>query len=380
MPTPPTHSIRSARAASRWLLIPGALLLCGMASVRGTMCAPTYPLEIDVPPRKAPADLRQMVVRDFAPPGWGHGFAQEVRGRLVEEGFVQPVPHGAGAVLEGAVQVSPVRRTPGHVTRQQTVEQNGREVTRNVTTYTVRSQAEVSVSYRLHRGGRLLASDTYGRSFDATAYGSNPNEARANAPTDDAILSSLLLPIVEEVVRDVSPHTVTRELELRIGGHPGLDQGATYMKNGRFEQAFAIWDQVAETAQTAEDRSAALYNMGVVREVRGEYDEAFQMFSEADALTPGDEGIIQALSRAEAAKAEQDVLRGGARTYRLTVRTDPPEARVRIMNIGPRYRDGIRLAPGAYDVLVDAPGYAQHREWIRIEGADEQIDVRLEPR
>jgi tetratricopeptide (TPR) repeat protein len=276
--------------------------------------------------------------------------------------------------------VSRVRRTPGQVTRQQTVEQNGREVTRNVTTYTLRSQAEVSVSYRLRRSGRLLASDTYGRGYDATAYGSNPNEARANAPTDDAIVSSLLRPIVDEVVRDVSPHRVVRELELRIGQHPGLDQGVTYMKNGRFEQAFAIWDQVAEAAQTAKDRSAALYNMGVIREVRGEYDEAFQMFSEADALTPGDETIIQALSRVEEAKAERDVLGGRAGTVRLTVRTDPPDARVRIMNIVPRYQDGIRLAPGSYDILVDAPGYTAHREWIRVGSGDEQIDVRLEPR
>jgi len=36
----------------------------------------------------------------------------------------------------------------------------------------------------------------------------------------------------------------------------------------------------------------------------------------------------------------------------LTVRTDPPDARVRVLNIKPRYHDGIRLAPGSYRTIL----------------------------
>ena len=39
----------------------------------------------------------------------------------------------------------------------------------------------------------------------------------------------------------------------------------------------------------------------------------------------------------------------------FTVRTGPPDARVQIMNIGPRYEPGIKLPPGSYDVRVTAP-------------------------
>ena len=41
----------------------------------------------------------------------------------------------------------------------------------------------------------------------------------------------------------------------------------------------------------------------------------------------------------------------------FTVRTGPPDARVQIMNIGPRYEPGIKLPPGSYDVRVTARGF-----------------------
>ena len=46
----------------------------------------------------------------------------------------------------------------------------------------------------------------------------------------------------------------------------------------------------------------------------------------------------------------------------LTVQTIPPEARVRIMNIRPVYRDGILLDPGPHDIEVTHDGYAEWRE------------------
>lgn len=64
--------------------------------------------------------------------------------------------------------------------------------------------------------------------------------------------------------------------------------------------------------------------------------------------------------------------------YSLTVITDPLDARVRIMNIGPKYEDGIQLQPGKYDLSVDKKGYEQHREWVIIEDSDVNINVTLE--
>ncbi len=64
------------------------------------------------------------------------------------------------------------------------------------------------------------------------------------------------------------------------------------------------------------------------------------------------------------------------RTY-LTVKTEPPGAQVRIMNIGPVYRDGIELPPGNYDLEVSAPGYPPYRKWHTLAVGAQELKIAL---
>ena len=63
---------------------------------------------------------------------------------------------------------------------------------------------------------------------------------------------------------------------------------------------------------------------------------------------------------------------------RLFVETEPGHARVRILNIYPKFYQGIELEPGRYDVVVSASGYETERAWVDL-GAweDKYIDIRL---
>lgn len=63
--------------------------------------------------------------------------------------------------------------------------------------------------------------------------------------------------------------------------------------------------------------------------------------------------------------------------YRLTVNTTPKNARVRILNIKPRYSDGIKLAPGKYHISVSAKGYAPYSRWLNIEKNNRKFSVTL---
>ncbi len=56
----------------------------------------------------------------------------------------------------------------------------------------------------------------------------------------------------------------------------------------------------------------------------------------------------------------------------LTLKTSPADARVRILNIGPKYHAGIELKPGAYHLEVSKPGYQRHTEWLEL-AAEEKI-------
>jgi TolB-like protein len=63
---------------------------------------------------------------------------------------------------------------------------------------------------------------------------------------------------------------------------------------------------------------------------------------------------------------------------RLYVSTDPEGARVRIINIGPAYRQGMELEPGRYHVEVSAVGYEKKRQWVDLHaGEDKSLTIRL---
>ena len=65
-------------------------------------------------------------------------------------------------------------------------------------------------------------------------------------------------------------------------------------------------------------------------------------------------------------------------TYALMVSAKPKGARIRIMNIVPRYTPGMALEPGRYDIEVSKAGYSTVRRWIEISSADVNLAVELE--
>ncbi|MCP4699811.1 MAG: HEAT repeat domain-containing protein [Gammaproteobacteria bacterium] len=55
-----------------------------------------------------------------------------------------------------------------------------------------------------------------------------------------------------------------------------------------------------------------------------------------------------------------------AEKYPLTVQATPPDSRIRIMNIRPKYQPGIHLSPGRYDIKVVRTDYTAKRQWVKI--------------
>lgn len=63
--------------------------------------------------------------------------------------------------------------------------------------------------------------------------------------------------------------------------------------------------------------------------------------------------------------------------YRLTVRTEPADARVQLAGIRTAYRPGVALAPGRYTVQVSRSGYESQRVPVQIADSDVTVPVTL---
>ena len=63
----------------------------------------------------------------------------------------------------------------------------------------------------------------------------------------------------------------------------------------------------------------------------------------------------------------------------VTIKTVPENATVRILNIKPKFFQGMKLKEGQYDVEVSAPGYRTQRMWVTVKtGMDNMFDVPLQ--
>ena len=63
----------------------------------------------------------------------------------------------------------------------------------------------------------------------------------------------------------------------------------------------------------------------------------------------------------------------------LSVFTQPASASVRIMNIKPRYHEGIELPFGRYDIELSAPGYRTKRLPLMLNSSQVGVDAVLQP-
>jgi len=98
--------------------------------------------------------------------------------------------------------------------------------------------------------------------------------------------------------------------------------------------------------------------------------------SEGDLETCINEIADNLLGLAKESKEQQAA--GKARRGRLFVETEPKGARVRILNIKPKFQQGIELEPGSYHVEVSASDYATQNVWIILSaGEDKTVMVRL---
>ncbi len=65
-------------------------------------------------------------------------------------------------------------------------------------------------------------------------------------------------------------------------------------------------------------------------------------------------------------------------TGQLFVETDPKGALVKVLNIKPRFRQGLDLDPGKYHLEISAAGYKAKRQWVKLEAGEvKTVDIRL---
>ncbi|ARN76101.1 bifunctional serine/threonine-protein kinase/formylglycine-generating enzyme family protein [Oceanicoccus sagamiensis] len=94
------------------------------------------------------------------------------------------------------------------------------------------------------------------------------------------------------------------------------------------------------------------------------------------------EKTIEAAPTATTVTEEPEVLAAKPKeiiNYALTIKTTPSDATIRLLNIKPAYKAGIKLPPGAYHIQVSAEDYFPKKIWLRINNKNISRQVKLKP-
>lgn len=126
--------------------------------------------------------------------------------------------------------------------------------------------------------------------------------------------------------------------------------------------------------QEESDSETIAYGNLVKSSKSGKTDNLFKQTSDAPQVRPSSSSPYQA--RSEIPQQIEPVSTLG----KLYVKTNPPQSRIRILNIGPKYYLGINLPSGSYEIEVSASGYRTKTDWYSLDsGETKNITVTLDP-
>lgn len=155
-------------------------------------------------------------------------------------------------------------------------------------------------------------------------------------------------------------------------------QGAGLMRASR-ELAEAAVHAGQDLSQAVAERWARAFgnnDVGGVVPTEVAKSVTQEALKDAAAAAPTQAAGIRAASTG-AALAGSSRAKAAPTRGQLTIDTSPADATVRIMNIRPKYRDGISLSPGRYDVMVSADGYRTKRFPLIVKSGSVAVDVEL---
>lgn len=99
----------------------------------------------------------------------------------------------------------------------------------------------------------------------------------------------------------------------------------------------------------------------------------------ARTVTPETEAVVLG-SQSEAATLVKPPVPAKPGFAELYVNPLPANARIRVLNIKPKFVQGMRLTAGAYHLEVTAPGYQKYLQWITLDpGKMRRLKIELAP-
>ena len=150
-----------------------------------------------------------------------------------------------------------------------------------------------------------------------------------------------------------------------------------YLKTGKETPAISEMGKILE--QKPDDMEMWL-QLARLSEKKNQFPKAIKAYRRVLDLSPYHPEASEAYLRLKLKDVLIDESSNTQSTLsKLFVNTDPPESRIKILNIKPKFYQGMELKPGRYHVEASKQGYQTKKMWVRLDaGEDKKVAVNLE--
>ncbi len=176
-------------------------------------------------------------------------------------------------------------------------DKNGKENTY----YKLNSHADVTVTFEiLNKQEGLIGSAVVeahvSKEFSGDSDDGSTERSIVSSATDikelETLLNKALMITLELVLNKVTPHEVVEKRKLMFGLSNELRKGNEAAKSGDWNEAVRFWSILIDESDDYYNQVAALYNLGIIAEIKGDleialerYEEALEYFPLMDKLT-----------------------------------------------------------------------------------------------
>ena len=105
----------------------------------------------------------------------------------------------------------------------------------------------------------------------------------APLPTKSAVIMEMLVPVIETIIADLSPHKEKRALVINEDGD---EKGCLLLKAQAFTEAITVLEDILADEKTKKKNSADYENLGLAYEIIGDYNAAKENFDNALKISP----------------------------------------------------------------------------------------------
>ena len=209
--------------------------------------------------------------------------------------------------LQGVLTVSPFKLETG---RKDAYKVSKGRLVKDGTNCVVTKTSSIVGSYSVvGSDGQNFGGNSFSEVLEDEGVNKDCGVARASLSSDDALLQSALEAVSSQIVRAVSPHSVSVKATFMDGKSDDNKLGIEYFRDGLQEQAISIWRQVVQLDESVVSKAAAFHNMGIAYESTGDLKDAYESYAQANSLAPAEPLHRRALARVTTTQENSNLLK-----------------------------------------------------------------------